>query len=494
VTAVVTVAVADFARAQEPSAEMKPLLVVQRRPLLERTLLAELSRAREDQGLPPLVWDERLAAALREHVAAMLQAGWTGGPAVGTPAGNATARSKSRHRYPAPEVFDNSSPQRTEDWSPTVVAEALIGAELMRSFRDPANTVGAAVVVEGKDGIFSHVAVAKADAAGVAAAEAQASATWLAVLGAPAAKRVEALVAHLPHDTAAAVPWLVDLLGSERDAAVKAAVAEALARTDSTICVEPLIAAMAAARGDAADVFGAALTKLTGQSHPDARAWDAWWKAEGPAFKLPPKAEGEPPAPPEPVDGAAALAGFKKAIRHGDPVLRAIACRGLGAAHADRAASTLAKALGDPDPEVQLAAVGALGELGDASALGALTKAWPLLMKSPRTALVAVRAAGQLGAKAAKLLERDPFSPAGTGVAVARCEALVALRDPKALGSAIALLAPLANKHGADTAKRVCATLASATGASPGDTPDAWTAWWSENKSGFTFPAPAGDK
>jgi len=66
-------------------------------PHVERDLFTAVNQARRVQGLPPLRWDESLAAAARQHAAVMAQHGevehgFAGEPSVSTRAKLAGAR------------------------------------------------------------------------------------------------------------------------------------------------------------------------------------------------------------------------------------------------------------------------------------------------------------------------------------------------------------------------------------------------------------------
>ncbi|MHC5019222.1 MAG: HEAT repeat domain-containing protein, partial [Planctomycetota bacterium] len=438
-----------------------------RRAALERSLVAELSILREDRGLPPLEWDPRLALTLREYLADMLERGWKGGPPMATPAGKATLRAKQRHRHPAPEVFDNFSPQAREEFSVEKVADALITAELMASFRDAANGLAAAAIVEGEAGVFSCIAVVKADdgaRAGQAQLSGQAAATWLAVLGSRGEARAEAMKLHLPTGSAAAVPWLLHLLRTDRDKALRVEVIRALGRAGTTTAIAPLIEQVAKGKDDAKAAAAEALAALTGQAHGDsAKAWAGWWEGAKANVTLAPLPVGQPPEPPQPVPGPAALSGFKKAVKSKDPALRVIACRGIGHAKPERAASTVAKLLGDPDDEVRRAAAAALGALGETAGLSKLQKSWKSVTTSPRLARAAVAAAG-------------------------------GIRDTKAVDFLVGLLPTLKRSHGDGVSRVGFATLRTLTGHDAGEDAGAWKSWWKGAKREFTFPEAAQGK
>lgn len=441
-----------------PSQDNERALAPARRAALERSLVAQLSILREDRGVPPLEWDPRLALTLREYLADMLERGWDGGPPISTPAGKATVRAKQRHRHTVAEVFDNFSPQQRADFSVEVVAEAMISAELMASFRDPNNRLAAAAIVEGDKGVFSCIAVAAGDPDAQAERSGQAAAAWLAALGSRGAARADALKAHLPDRCAEAVPWLLHLIQTDRDPALRAAVVRALGRSGTTSAVQPLITQLSRSKGAARGEIAEALSGLTGQAHgEDAKAWVGWWADVGERFVLPAITDNGPLSTPTPVSAKEALAGFKKALKSKDPALRVIACRGIGHTRDPKAASSLAKLLGDPEDEVRRSAATAFGTLGAPGGVAKLKGAWKRLAATPRLARAAVGALG-------------------------------GIQDKKAVSLLVDLL-PMLGRAGKGTSDAGYGALRALTGHDAGSDPGAWKKWWRKAKSGFVFPS-----
>jgi HEAT repeat protein len=284
------------------------------------------------------------------------------------------------------------------------------------------------------------------------------------VLGARVAARAEAITLHLPHRSAAAVPWLLHLLRTDRDKTLRPEVIRALGRAGTTSAIAPLIEQVAKNKGDAKTAAAEALAALTGQAHGEsAKAWAGWWQGAKDTVELAKLEPGQPPEPPQPVPGPAALTGFKKAMKSKDPALRVIACRGLGHAKPPRAAATLSKLLADPDDEVRRAAADAMGALGEPAGLSKLQKSWTRLTAKPRLARAAVNALG-------------------------------GIPDKKTVSFLVDLLPQLKRSHGDGVANAGLAAIRRVTGHDAGDSPGDWKSWWKGAKREFTFPAPAQGK
>ncbi|MCI0341801.1 MAG: HEAT repeat domain-containing protein [Planctomycetales bacterium] len=473
-------------------------LAPERRELLEQEVLGALSLQREDAGTPPVVWDERLALVLREHLAALVRAGWGPGKPLNTPAGNATSRCRGHHGYELPELFDNYGPKSRAEFSPRAIVLDFWNHPLMKAYPKPEMRTGAAavLVMEKGDPIVTCIAVVEADPAPVAARAGRAGVAYLAALAAPdPAGRAAALAAHARPAPAESFPWLRRLLASERDVACRKALAEALASIRSPAAVEPLLAALGDGAADVREAAGAGLAALAGPGAAAGRGaaaakWRAWWTQARDTFTLAPApADAPPPADPPALAPEDALAGFRKGAREKDPVLRATALRGIAAARPPGASKDVAPLLADPDPVVRGLAAEALGALGEPAAAPALLKAWKAAAAEPRLALPVARALASTPDPVA-IAPLSAGLAAGESLAVgrARLAALGRIRDKRAVDALVGLLGEVSGKK--ELLEPAVAALRALTGEDQGENAAAWREWWKKSKAKFAFPAP----
>ena len=194
------------------------------------------------------------------------------------------------------------------------------------------------------------------------------------------------------------------------------------------------------------------------------------------------------PVPPE--DAAAALSA---GLQRSRPALRAAALA-LAPASADGAlVEAIASALTDPDEEVRIAALAALGRCRSPLALDALlaraSSGTDELRTHPREQAQLFRALGLHGdPRALRTLATDTLQSLETEPLRARILALGRIRTRESVDALVALARSLPFAEEQQVLHELRLSFAVLTGEAPGRTAASLVRWWGERRASFVVP------
>jgi HEAT repeat protein len=304
------------------------------------------------------------------------------------------------------------------------------------------------------------------------------------------AVRASATTALQTINTPAAIRHLVEAAGdAKRNADVRARIIQILAGLRTIDAIPPLIGLLSDPNEPVAKAARTALERLTLRNFATVQEWEAWWKENSKLTReemlevlvaltadrvkwlaqqnerllLQMLAERKDRADPAPLvaaltesdsvkvklfavkeltalKGKAAVDALVKALKDGEPSVRAAAADGLGGFGDTAAVAALTQSIFDNSPAVRTASAKALGALKSRDATPALCNR--LTDAVPEVAVAAATALAELAdpASVEELIKAVVKPNAPTALVAAAAGALGKVRDPRAAGTFIALL------------------------------------------------------
>ncbi|MHC5037705.1 MAG: HEAT repeat domain-containing protein, partial [Planctomycetota bacterium] len=270
----------------------------------EQRLVAELSLLRQERGLPPLVWCERMAMPLRVHMDLLLEVGYRGEGSPTFRFGNVFQRATKYHAWPWPEIFANFGTARGGDYDPREQIDRMLTNTQIQSYTNGAQNAGACVMRRIEKGkVLIYLAVGKIDKK-TAREEREKTGALAAWIIAGKSEEKEAALSRLwPERTHEGVPFYLSLLQG-KESADKVAALRALGGVGDPSLIPLFVETLGDPAPRAREAAHTALKTLAGRDEggKDAQGWRTWWIAHRADFK--PAGPWLPPPPPKPEAGA----------------------------------------------------------------------------------------------------------------------------------------------------------------------------------------------
>jgi len=200
----------------------------------------------------------------------------------------------------------------------------------------------------------------------------------------------------------------------------------------------------------------------------------------------------KPPAA-DPKQVEAAVKELDAAFKEGKTPERIAAIRKNHTIADAKVVDVIAKGLKDPDLEVQLAAVDALGRNKHPDALDDLHRFYKAEVKrlkdDMRLMPMVIQAIGRQGnEKSIELLSDDLFSQRTFPAVKARMWGLANIRSKKSVDAIVEMMNKVGNEKLQDFMAPIRVALLRLTGVDNGSDPQAWLAWWRKNDKTFEVP------
>jgi HEAT repeat protein len=451
----------------------------------------EFNRFRMEQGLPSMVWSEKMYIVLVEY-AKEIRKFDPDADGLPSPAERPTRRARRVHKWNI-SFMDNPSTSYKETYSARESIERFGGVKLIRSIRDANQNVGAVAIVERKNKkeVYVVEAVSRLNIEKIIDVQQKVSMANAFLSMSDQAERLRAVKELAVLGDISTIFILFPLLRDKNPDVAREAM-RGLSLLRDPCLVEPLISYMYVVEGDMKSRIAGHLAALTGRKDlgTDHLKWRRWWEQQ--SGVLPEKKPVKPIVAPGKTDlnedEIDELVGnFRKQYKEADGMGKVDAIRSIAAVKHKKVAKALLSGLGSRDPMVRKAAAEALKTQADKSTTGKLVTALAKEVQEDIKILL-IEALGEIGdPRAVPAITKDLVRPGQPAVTKAKIVALGKIRDKRCIEALIDFMWKW-GRGSRDFRRELHTALTTLTGKDYGNDRRAWKDWWERTKKWFRFP------
>ncbi len=447
----------------------------------------EFNRFRMEQGLPSMVWSEKIYIVLVEYAKEIRKYN-PDASGLPSPAERPTSRARRVHKWNI-SFMDNPSLSIKSIYSARESIERFGGVKLIRSIRDANQNAGAVAIVErNASDVYVVEAVSRLKVDELMDVQQKVAMANAILSLTDQAERVKAARDLAALKDVASVFVLIPLLCDKNAEVAREAIA-GLDLIGDPCLIEPLINALDRVPAEMQALVAQTLAKLTGRKDlgADSAKWRKWLEQNQGTVA----AGNEKPAEKTDLSDKEIdelVDKFNKDYRDADSIGKIDAIKSVAGVRDKRVAKALCPALGSKDPMVRKAAAEALRAQADKSATGALVAALAANEDLSDVAVAIIEALGETrDPRAVPCLTKDLYRPGQPEITTAKITALGKIKDKACIQALIDFMQRWgggAREHG----KAIRDALLALTGKDFGNDRDAWKGWWERTKNWFKFP------